>query len=353
MKAQAFLRKCDILPYVERPPLKQVAALAGVSEPTVSRVLNGREGVRASTRDRVIEVLASLGYDQVPEPRAARRGVIGLVCGEFLNPAFAAFVHHISTELARRNHLTSIVVTDRDLAPEERCVRELEHAGVDGFVFVAGHHAEIDGDLSHYERLRDTGVPIVLVNGRATSLDVPHVRCDEGAGARQAVSHLIKLGHTRIGCLLGSSRYIPTVRFIEGYRETMAGHGLEEPTDAIVETAFTLEGGRAGANRLLDNGCTAMIAGNDLMALGAVLASRMRNEPPVSVIGYDGTDMTQLTDPPLTTLRQPFEDMAQLVVDAILAEADGVRRFRDHYVFEPQLVARATTHSLRATAGAR
>lgn len=338
---------------MERPPLKQVAALAGVSEPTVSRVLNGREGVSAATRARVVEVLESLGYDETPEARPARRGVIGLVCGEFLNPAFAAFVHHISTELARRNHLTSIVVTDRELASEERCVRELEHARVDGFVFLAGHHAEVDGDLSHYERLHAGHVPLVLVNGMATDLDVPHVRCDERAGARLAVSHLIKLGHTRIGCLLGSSRYIPTLRFIEGYRETMAKHGLAEPPDAIVETAFTLEGGRAGATRLLDSGITGMIAGNDLMALGAVLASRVRDEPPVSVIGYDGTDMTQLTDPPLTTLRQPFEDMSRLVVDAVLAEVDGIHRFRDHYVFEPQLVARATTHSFRSTALAR
>lgn len=314
----------------------------------MSRVLNGREGVSASTRTRVVEVLESLGYHHTPEPRPHRRGVIGMVCGDFLNPAFSAFVHHIATELARRNHLTSIVVTDRDLASEERCVRELEHAGVDGFVFLAGRHAEIDGDLGHYERLHAAGLPVVLVNGAATDLDVPHVRCDEGAGARLAVSHLIKLGHTRIGCLLGPSRYVPTVRFVEGYRETLAAHGLEEPPDAIVETAFTLEGGRAGATRLLDNGITALLAGNDLMALGAVLAARVRDEPPLSVIGYDGTDMTQLTDPPLTTLRQPFEDMAQLIVDAVLAEVDGDHRYRDHYVFEPQLVARASTHSLRA-----
>lgn len=330
-----------------RPPLKQVAALAGVSEPTVSRVLNGREGVRPATRERVVGALRSLGFDDVPAPGPPRRGVIGLVCGEFLNPVFPTFVHHVSTELARRSHLTSIVVTDRDLAPEERCVRELEQAGVDGFVFVAGHHAEIDGDLGHYRDLQAAGTPFVLVNGAATDLDVPHVRCDEGAGARQAVSHLVKLGHTRIGCLLGSSRYIPTARFVAGYRDTMARHGLPEPEDAIVETAFTLEGGRAGATRLLDNGITAMIAGNDLMALGAVLASRGRDAPPVSVIGYDGTDMTQVTDPPLTTLRQPFEDMAQLIVDAVLSEVDGTARYRDHYVFEPQLVARATTHSHR------
>lgn len=332
---------------MERPPLKQVAELAGVSEPTVSRVLNGREGVRAATRERVVAVLQSLGFDEVPEPRRPRRGVIGLVCGEFLNPVFPTFVHHISTELARRGYLTSIVVTDRELAPEDRCVRELEQTGVDGMIFIAGHHAEADGDLTHYRRLHAEGIPIVLVNGMATDLDVPHVRCDEGAGARRAVSHLIKLGHTRIGCLLGPSRYVPTTRFIAGYRETMAAHGFAEPVDAIVETAFTLEGGRAGATRLLDDGFTAMIAGNDLMALGAVMASRGRDEPPVSVVGYDGTDMTQLTDPPLTTLRQPFEDMAQLIVDAIACEIEGDRRCRDHYVFEPQLIARGTTHPCR------
>lgn len=332
---------------MDRPPLKQVAALAGVSEPTVSRVLNGREGVRAATRERVISVLQSLGFDQIPEPQPARRGVIGLVSGEFLNPVFPTFVHHISTELARRGYLTSVVVTDRELVPEDRCVRELEQAGVDAMIFVAGRHAEVDGDLEHYRRLYDDDKPIVLVNGAATDLDVPHIRCDEGAGARQAVTHLIKLGHTRIGCLLGSTRYVPTARFITGYRDTLAVHGLDEPDDAIVETAFTLEAGRAGATRLLDNGITAMIAGNDLMALGAVLAAKLRNDPSISVIGYDGTDMTQFTDPPLTTLRQPFEDMAQLVVDAVLSEVDGTCRFRDHYVFEPQLVARATTHSYR------
>jgi DNA-binding LacI/PurR family transcriptional regulator len=332
---------------MDRPPLKQVAALAGVSEPTVSRVLNGREGVGSATRERVIAALGSLGFHEVPEPRPPRRDVIGLVCGEFLNPVFPTFVHHISTELARRSYLTSIMVTDRDLAPEDRCVRELEQSGVDGLVFIAGLHAEVDGDLGHYRRLHDQGTPIVLVNGAATDLDVPHVRCDEGAGACQAVSHLVKLGHTRIGCLLGSSRYVPTTRFIAGYREMMARHGLPEPDDAIVETAFTLEGGRAGATRLLDAGITAMIAGNDLMALGAVLASRVRSGSPVSVIGYDGTDMTQVTDPPLTTLRQPFEDMAQLIVDAILSEVDGSQRYRDQYVFEPQLVARGTTHSHR------
>jgi DNA-binding LacI/PurR family transcriptional regulator len=94
------------------------------------------------------------------------------------------------------------------------------------------------------------------------------------------------------------------------------------------------------------------MAGNDLMALGAVAASSARGNgsEPASVIGYDGTEFTAYTDPPLTTLRQPFEDMAQLIADAVTSEIDGSLRYRDHYVFEPQLVTRDSTHSHRRAA---
>jgi DNA-binding LacI/PurR family transcriptional regulator len=349
---QAFLQheRRDILSFVARPPLKDVASLAGVSEPTVSRVLNGRLGVAPATRARVVDALHELGYHGVvPEPRPESRNTIGVVCGEFLNPIFATFTHHISADLGRRGYLTTVAVTDRELIPEERCVAELVDANVDGIVFIAGHHAEVDGTLDHYRELVDGGTPVVLVNGRATDLPVPHVRCDEEAGARKAVTHLLRLGHRRIGCLLGSQRYIPTRRFIDGYRHTLASHGVDEPDDAIVDAPFTLEGGRAGATRLLDRGFTAMICGNDLMALGAVVAAATTTGSPsdVSVVGYDGTEFTTHTNPPLTTLRQPFEDMARLVSDALVSEIDGTRRFRDHFVFEPQLLSRESTHPAR------
>jgi LacI family transcriptional regulator, repressor for deo operon, udp, cdd, tsx, nupC, and nupG len=329
-----------------RPPLKDVASLAGVSEPTVSRVLNGRLGVAPTTRARVIAALSQLGFDGVPEPRSERRDTVGIVCGDFLNPVFPAFTHHISFELGRRGYLTTIAVTDRDLVPEERCVTELTGYGVDGIVFLGGRHAELDGRLDHYRELSANGMPVVLVNGIATDLPVPHVRCDEGAGARKAVTHLIRLGHRRIGCVLGAARFIPTVRFIEGYHDTLTAHGIDEPEGAIVDAPFTLEGGRAATRRLLERGFTAMICGNDLMALGAVLAAASfeGGRRDVSVVGYDGTEFTTHTSPPLTTLRQPFEDMSRLVCDAIMSEIDGTNRFRDHFVFEPQLLARESTH---------
>lgn len=333
-------------PAIPRPPLKEVAARSGVSEPTVSRVLNGREGVAESTRTRVIDALAELGFTEIPEPRAARRGVIGLICGEFQNPAFATFVSQISVQLGRKGQLTTVAVTNPDFAPEERCIQELERSGVDGIVFIGGRHSEIDGDRSAYSRLATGGTPMVFINGATTGTDSPHVWCDEEAGARKAVHHLVALGHTQIGCLLGSPKYVPTERFIAGYRTVMNEKGLTEPAGAVIDATFTLEGGRAGATRLIERGITAMIAGNDLMALGAIMASAAhRTAEPVAVVGYDGTEFTAFTDPPLTTLRQPYEDMAQLVADAILSEIDGTRRFRHNYVFEPHLVVRESTHA--------
>lgn len=333
---------------VRRPPLRTIAEIANVSEPTVSRVLNGRSGVSVATRDRVVDALASLGITEIPDPRPARRNVVGIVSGELTNPVFPTFAHHLAAELAKRGYLSTLVENVPQTSTEDRCIEEFLAADVDGIVFVGGRHAEDHEPLDRYQRLVDSGVPIVLVNGRTNDLDCPRVFCDEQAGAVKAVTHLQQLGHRRIGCLLGARRYIPTVRFIDGWRTTMIAAGLDAPDDLIIESVFTLEGGRAGATRLIERGVTGIIAGNDLMALGAIHAATAAGigvPDDLSVVGYDGTDFTTFTNPSLTTLRQPFEDMAKLVAEALVGETNGDRSFREQYVFEPLLVARGSTGS--------
>lgn len=337
---------CDTA-VMARPPLKDVSALAGVSEPTVSRVLNGRVGVAEHTRRRVVDALAQLGFEEIPEPRSERRHVVGLITGEFLNPVFGAYAHYLATELARKGYLTTIAVTEPSVVPEERCIAELTRNGVDAIVFIGGHHARVDSDCSHYDRLVTDGTPVVLVNGRDTGIDVPHVRCDEEIGARKAVEHLIGLGHTEIGCVVGPALYVPTRRLVSGYRDTLAERHLSEPPGAVAEVPFTLEGGRAGAIRLLETGLTAVIASNDLMALGAISASRSLDRD-LAVVGYDGTEFTALSNPPLTTLRQPFEEMTRMITDAVIDEIHGGHHFRDQFVFEPDLVVRESAPPARA-----
>lgn len=330
---------------MRRPPLRTVARLAGVSEPTVSRVLNGRLGVADDTRRRVVDTLASMGFTDVPEPRPARRNTVGIVVGELTNPVFPTLVHHLSRRLGARGLLTSVAVVDDHLCPEQRCLDEFLTTGVDAIVVVGGSHAEVDGHLGGLAAVVAAGVPLVLVNGRATDLPVAHVRCDEGAGARTAVEHLVALGHRRIGAVLGSRRYVPVPRMIDGYRATIADARLADD-DLVVETSFTFDGARAAVGRLLELGVTGVITSNDLMALGVVAAAtEAGREVPheVSVVGYDGSDLAALSTPALTTLRQPFDEMSRVIVDAVVSP----RTQAEHVVFEPELMVRDSTAPLR------
>ncbi|MEM9563511.1 MAG: LacI family DNA-binding transcriptional regulator [Actinomycetota bacterium] len=329
-----------------RPPLRDVAALAHVSEPTVSRVLNGRSGVANATRTRVLAALAELGYTDVPEPGRVRRGAVGIVSPELTNPVFPRLIHEIAEHLAHHGTVATVGVASTGLADEARYLAEFADTAVDGLVLIGGSHALQPVDLEPYTRLIGEKAPLVLVNGAPVDLPVPQIRCDEARAAERATDHLVSLGHERIGCLLGPARYHATTRFIDGFERAAGRHGLATGPDHVAESVFTREGGRAGATRLLDRGMTAVICGNDLMALGAVAAARAEGlsvPQDFSVVGYDGTDFTATSDPPLTTLRQPFAQMGALVADAVAAEIDGSDRFRDSYVFTPELLARNTT----------
>ncbi len=333
-----------------RPPLKVVAQLAGVSEPTVSRVLNGRAGVASTTKARVTAALADLGFDELPSPsdptRARSRGTIGIITGELVNPVFPELAHRVMERLTGHGLIATIGVAHNNLAEEQRYVEEFVSAGVDGLIFIAGRHSEVDGDLATYQKLVANDIPLVLVNGADTSLDVPHIWADESIASERAAAHLISLGHTRIGCILGTDRYVPTSRFIAGYERAMAHADLEIPASGVVHTSFTFEGGLASGRSLIERGFTGLICGNDLMALGAVAAVRRLDlDVPgdVSVVGYDGTMTSSISDPPLTTLRQPYEAMGQMVVDALVSEIDQGRHLRQQIVFDPVLVVRSST----------
>ncbi len=335
---------------MERPPLKIVAELAGVSEPTVSRVLNGRSGVASPTRERVTMALAELGYDHLPSEtdptRPRSRGTVSIITGELVNPVFPELVHRIMERLTAHGLLATIGVADPHVASEQRYVDEFLSTGVDGLILVAGQHAEVDGDLSTYQKLVANDVPFVLVNGADTSLDVPHIWADEAIAAERATAHLISLGHTRIGCILGTGQYVPTARFVSGYERAMDQAGIDRPASAVTNTSFTYEGGLASGRTLVERGFTGLICGNDLMALGAVAAVRRlhRHVPDdVSIVGYDGTLTSSISDPPLTTLRQPYEAMGKMIVNALVSEIDRGRHLRQQMVFDPVLVVRAST----------
>jgi DNA-binding LacI/PurR family transcriptional regulator len=162
-----------------------------------------------------------------------------------------------------------------------------------------------------------------------------------------ALTHLVQLGHTQIGLAVGPDRFVPVIRKIEGFRASMSGLlGRTDVEELIERTLFSLEGGDTAAARLIERGCTAVVCGSDLMALGAVRAARrlgLRVPDDFSVVGYDDSPLIAFTDPPLTTVRQSVQAMSEAAVRALLDEIAGEPAPRAEFIFRPELVVRGST----------
>lgn len=330
-----------------RPTLADIATQANVSEATVSRVLNDKAGVAESTRQAVLTALDLLGYERPQRLRRSSAGLVGLITPELTNPIFPALAQAIESSLARTGYTPVLCTQTPGGIHEDDYVQMLLDRGVAGIIYVSGLHADTTLDPERYVALRRQRIPIVLLNGYVEGVDAPFVSNDDEAAMELALSHLIELGHTRIGLAVGQERYLPAVRKISGFRRTMAARlGVEVTDDLIARSFYTVEGGGVAARSLLDNGCTGIVCASDLMALGAIREVRRRGArvpEDVSVVGHDDSPMIDFTDPPLTTVRQNVKGMGEATVEALVDEIRGVPAVRGEYMFKPELVVRGST----------
>ncbi len=327
-----------------RPKLQDVAGIAGVSEATVSRVINGKPGVAESTRRQVLDVLSDLGYRDVPS-RQHRSGVVGILTPELDNPIFPLLAQSIEARLSRHGYVCMICPTTAETINEQDYLDQLAAIDAEGAVVINGRYAGVGIGYAPYESLVARGTRVVLVNAVAPPCPVPSVTVDVAAGAAAAVEHLASMGHERIGCLVGPRRYITARDFAAGWRQAMSRRGLAAGDELRSETLFTIEGGQAGTAKLLEARVTGIVASSDLMAIGAVRAVRSwGGEVPddVSVVGYDGTTLASVTDPALTTVRQPIDLVASAAVSLFVAPPalDGPIAPQ---VFMPELVVGSST----------
>ena len=327
--------------------LADIAAHADVSEATVSRVLNDKPGVADSTREAVLTSLDILGYDRPSRLRRRTSALVGLIVPELTNPIFPAFAQIIETALARHQFTPVLCTQTPGGVHEDDYVQMLLDRGVAGIIYVSGQHADTTTDPERYTRLRERGLPIVLVNGYLEGIDAPFISNDDVASMELALSHLVQLGHTEIGLAIGPDRFVPVIRKITGYRDSMRSLlGREHVEHLIERTLFSVEGGDSAGASLIDKGCTAVVCGSDLMALGAIRAARrigLRVPEDLSVVGYDDSPLIAFTDPPLTTVRQSVQAMAEAAVHALLDEIGGEPAPRAEFVFRPELVVRGST----------
>lgn len=329
--------------------LAKVADQAGVSEATVSRVLNGKPGVSDAARQAVITALDVLGYERPARLRRRSSGLVGLVVPELQNPIFPAFAQVIEDALTARRYTPVLCTQTPGGITEDEYVASLLEHGVAGIIFVSGRHADTHADHTRYQKLVERGLPVVFVNGYVEGLPAPFVSTDDASAVDLAVQHLVTLGHRRIGLAVGPRRLMPAQRKRDAFVAALGRHLDLSEADAtawIEEALFTIEGGAAAAQQLLNRGATAVVCGSDLMALGAIRAARSAGlsvPDDVSVVGFDDSPLLAFVDPPLTTVRQPVQAMGAAAVSFLVEAIDGQPVPQHEYVFRPELVLRSST----------
>jgi DNA-binding LacI/PurR family transcriptional regulator len=326
--------------------LAEVADKVGVSEATVSRVLNGKPGVSEATRQAVLTALDVLGYERPTQLRGERARLVGLVLPELQNPIFPAFADVVGGALAQQGFTPVLCTQTAGGVQEADYIELLLQQQVSGVVFAGGLYAMADAPHDHYARLTERRLPAVLVNGAIDRLDFPRVSCDDTVAVEQAIGHLLALGHRRIGLVLGPPDHVPSQRKLAAARTLAKRIGFELPDQHIAHSLFSLEGGQASAATLLREGVTGLVCASDPIALGAVRAARRARlvvPDEVSIVGYDDSAFMNCTDPPLTTVRQPIEAMGRAAVDVLVGLIDGTSIAPSELLYEPELVVRGST----------
>jgi DNA-binding LacI/PurR family transcriptional regulator len=324
--------------------LADVAKKVGVSEATVSRVLNSKTGVSPSTREAVLSALDVLGYERPTQLRGERARLIGLVLPELQNPIFPALAEVVGGALAQRGFTPVLCTRTAGGLSEADYVGMLLDQQVSGVVFAGGHYAEQASPHEHYRLLRSRGIPAVLFNAAIDNLGFPCAATDDMTATGQAYTHLASLGHQQIGLLVGPTDHMPSRRKLAAFTELAARTpGAHAPVEHAL---FSLEGGQAATTRLLRHGITGVICGSDVLALGAIRAVRRAGlsvPGDVSVVGYDDSAFMNCTDPPLTTVRQPIEAMGKAAVALLVNQIENVAVYPEELLFEPELVVRGST----------
>jgi DNA-binding LacI/PurR family transcriptional regulator len=326
--------------------LRDVADRAGVSVATASRVASGSTAVRQQTRERVEGAMRDLLY--VPPGRIAESSAIGLFVPDFSNPVFAALAEAMEMHASRRGLATILCNTHGSAGRERDYVRMLLERGVEGMLFISAEITDLRGRHSHYSKLLERGARLVFVNGGSEELDVTTVGVDERAAGRIATEHLIELGHERIGFVAGDEYALPTREKTLGHIDALRAAQLSD--GLVSHSAFTVTGGREGLRELLAKPDaerpTGVICSSDLMAIGAMQeASALGLWVPndISIVGFDGIAASTWTNPPLTTVEQPIDEIARTAVEALWGQVARPTERQPSYIFRPRLRVAGTT----------
>jgi LacI family transcriptional regulator len=327
--------------------IKQVAREAGVSIGTVSNVLNRPELVAATTRQRVLDAISRLGYvrnDSARQLRAGRSRTIAIVVLDITNPFFTDVVRGAETTAEERGAVVVVCNSGEDPARERRHLEVLEEQRVQGVLITPVE----DGPDTRLEQLISRGTPVVLVDRESGHHDRCSVAVDDVLGGRLAGAHLLAQGHTRLAYVGGPL----SIRQVADRQAGMAAAlGGDAALTAVPTPNLTVASGRQAAAQLADLDAagrpTAVFCANDLLALGVLQEMTRRGvhvPRDVAIVGYDDIEYAAAAAVPLSSVRQPREQLGRTAVELLLEEApDGGPHQHRHVVFKPELIVRASS----------
>jgi LacI family transcriptional regulator len=324
------------------PTISDVAAKAGVSPMTVSRVINGETNVRPETRERVEEAIKALDYSPSSAARTLAGGEeirIGLLHS---NPSFNYLSQLLvgSLDQASRLNVQLIVEKCDDEAEEQSAVDHLIRARLDGIILTP----PLSESLPVLEAIHQRNIPVVAVaTGRAPDWALS-VSINDHAAAFEMTRHLLTLGHARIGFIKGNPRQTASEERLQGYRDALSDAGIAEAPELVVQGLFTYRSGLDAAEQLLElsDPPSAIFASNDDMAAATVaIAHRRGLDVPgdLTVCGFDDTALATTIWPELTTIRQPVFEMSRTAVDLLVREIRA-RRAEARPTREPHMQAK-------------
>jgi DNA-binding LacI/PurR family transcriptional regulator len=309
-----------------QPSIKDIARLAHVSHPTVSRALQNSPLVNPRTAERIRKIADEAGY----HASAVARGLvtrhtrtIGLVVTTAADPFTSEVFSGIEQEAQDRGYCVFLAESNADPQREREVVRTFAERRVDGIIVTSSRVGAL-----YLPLLSEMMVPIVLVNNQHPGAFVHSVMIRNHKGSRAAASHLIELGHRRIAYLGDHTGYQSDAERCAGYREALEIAGIGFASELAVLGDGKPEGGHRAMDQLLALPCppTAVCCYNDMTALGAMRAIRLRGlrvPEDISVVGFDDLFFASYTQPPLTTVRQPMRRMGQLAMESLIKLMSG------------------------------
>lgn len=309
-----------------RVTIAEVAQRAQVSKATVSRVLNGKPDVDASTAQRVRKVIDEIGY--VPSARAVglargRTRTVGMLAPSLTWPWMGEVLQGIVDTLEADGYGLLLYTINRGPESLNQFANHVSANAFDGLLVI-----EPPDTLHYISTLYRAGLPVVMIDDRGSHPEFPSVTTTNRQGGADVARHLVAAGRRRVAVVTGPPHFGCTQARLDGFRLALAEAGLTLHPDLIVDGDFTTEGGEVAVDKLLASGIPfdAVFAHNDLSAVGVLRALREagRNVPEdVAVVGFDDVPVAGHTEPRLTTIRQPLQEMGAAAARMLLSTLEG------------------------------